>query len=95
MQTFASDLDFVSCGQPDGKRCTLASVDFRRQLRGIQVPTLVLAGRFDRVGIPRYSVKIKTFMPQAQFVMFEKSGHMPFLEEPGLHDSIVGEFLHK
>ena len=73
----------------------LASVDFRGQLRGIPVPTLVLAGRFDRVGIPRYSVQFKTFMPQAQFVMFEKSGHLPFLEEPELHDSLVRAFLGK
>lgn len=73
----------------------LASVDFRGQLRGIQVPTLVLAGRFDRVGIPRYSVQFKTFMPQAQFIMFEKSGHLPFLEEPELHDSLVHAFLGK
>jgi proline iminopeptidase len=73
----------------------LASVDFRGQLCGIQVPTLVLAGRFDRVGIPRYSVQFKTLMPQAQFVMFEKSGHLPFLEEPELHDSIVRAFLGK
>jgi proline iminopeptidase len=73
----------------------LASVDFRRQLRGIEVPTLVLAGRFDRIGIPRYEVQFKTFMPQAQFVMFEKSGHMPFLEEPELHDSTVCSFLRE
>jgi proline iminopeptidase len=73
----------------------LASMDFREQLRGIQVPALVLAGRFDRVGIPRYSVQFRTFMPKAQFVMFEKSGHMPFLEEPELHDSTVRAFLGK
>ena len=73
----------------------LASVDYRGQLGGITVPTLVLAGRFDRVGIPRYSVQFKTFMPQAQFVMFEKSGHLPFLEEPELHDSVVREFLRR
>jgi proline iminopeptidase len=73
----------------------LASVDFREQLSGIQVPALILAGRFDRVGIPRYSVQFKTFMPQARFVMFEKSGHMPFLEEPELHDLTVRSFLGK
>jgi pimeloyl-ACP methyl ester carboxylesterase len=49
---------------------------------GINVPTLVLAGWFDRIGIPRCSVQFKTFTPQAQFVMFEKSGHLSFLEEP-------------
>jgi len=26
-------------------------------------------------------VQYKTFMPQAQFVMFEQSGHNPYLEE--------------
>jgi len=73
----------------------LAAVDFREQLRSIQVPTLVLAGRFDRVGIPRYEVQFKTLMPQARFVMFEKSGHMPFLEESEQHDSVVRAFLRK
>lgn len=73
----------------------LAAMDFRRQLRDIQVPTLVLAGRFDRVGIPRYTVQFRDLMPEARFVMFEKSGHLPFLEEPELHDSIVREFLGK
>ena len=73
----------------------LASVDFRGKLRGIGVPTLVLAGRFDRVAIPRHSVQYKALMPQAEFVMFEKSGHMPFMEEPKLHDSVVRAFLSK
>ena len=73
----------------------LASIDFRGQLRGIQVPALVLAGRFDRVAIPRYSMQFRTFMPQALSVMFEKSGHLPFVEEPELHDSIVRAFPGK
>lgn len=73
----------------------VSSVDFRAQLRGIAVPALVLAGRFDRVAIPRYSLQYRTLMPQAEFVMFEKSGHLPFVEEPELHDSIVRAFLNK
>jgi proline iminopeptidase len=73
----------------------LASVDFRQQLSEIRIPTLVLAGRFDRVAIPRYSVQYRTLMPQAEFVMFEQSGHQPFIEEPELHDSVVRAFLSK
>jgi proline iminopeptidase len=73
----------------------LASVDFRERLGEIQNPTLVIAGRFDRVGIPRYTLQFKTFMPRAQLVMFEKSGHMPFLEEPEHHEAVVFEFLRK
>lgn len=72
----------------------LASIDFRSRLGEIQVPTLILAGRFDRVAIPRFSVQFRTFMANARFVMFEKSGHLPFIEEPELHDSIVREFLY-
>jgi proline iminopeptidase len=73
----------------------LASLDFRRQLRTIGVPTLVLAGRFDRVAIPRFAVQFKTLMPRAQFVLFERSGHEPFIEEPERHDSVMRAFLRR
>ena len=32
-------------------------------------------------------------MPQAKFIMFEKSGHYPFIEEPELHAKILEDFL--
>ena len=71
----------------------LSSVDFRGHLKRIMVPTLIIAGRFDRVAIPRYSVQFKSFMPQAKFIMFEKSGHYPFIEEPELHTKILEDYL--
>ncbi len=71
----------------------LASFDFRRLLRDIQTPSLILAGRFDRVSLPRYAVQYRTLMPQAEFVIFEQSGHMPFVEEPERHDSVLRTFL--
>jgi proline iminopeptidase len=71
----------------------LASVDFRGRLNKIMVPTIIIAGRFDRVAIPKYSIQFKTFMPQAKFIMFEKSGHYPFIEEPELHAKILESFL--
>jgi proline iminopeptidase len=71
----------------------LASVDFRGHLKKIKAPTLIIAGRFDRISIPKYSVQFKKFMPQAKFIMFEKSGHYPFIEEPELHAKILEDFL--
>jgi len=71
----------------------LSSIDFRRRLRTIGVPTLVLAGRFDRVAIPRYAIQFKSLMPRAKFVLFEYSGHEPFIEEPERHDSVMRAFL--
>lgn len=71
----------------------MASVDFRGRLKEIMVPTLIIAGRFDRIANPKYSIQFKRFMPRAQFVMFEKSGHYPFIEEPELHAKILEDFL--
>jgi proline iminopeptidase len=73
----------------------LASFDVRNRLREIRVPTLILTGRFDRVAVPRYAAQYQQFMPQAQFVMFEKSGHAPFFEEPEHHDAVVRDFVRK
>jgi len=56
--------------------------DFRRNLKDIKSPTLIIAGRYDGVSTPEYTLQYKKFMPQAEFVMFEQSGHNPYLEEP-------------
>ena len=73
----------------------MASLDFRTQLKEIKAPTLILAGRWDRTAIPRFTTEYKSLMPQARFVIFEKSGHLPFIEEPEQHDAVVTEFLKK
>jgi proline iminopeptidase len=56
---------------------------------------LILAGRFDRVVSQRWMVQYKRYAPQAQFVMFEKSGHFPFIEETDSAMRILRDFLHK
>jgi proline iminopeptidase len=73
----------------------LASFDFRNRLQGIRVPALILTGRFDRVAIPRYALQFRALMPAAEFVMFERSGHLPFVEEPDEHDRVLRAFLSK
>ena len=59
----------------------IARLDFRKELKNVKVPMLVLAGRYDRVITPRFTLQYKEYAPQARFVMFEKSGHNMFLEE--------------
>jgi proline iminopeptidase len=56
---------------------------------------LILAGRFDRVSVPRYALEFKRYAPQAQFVMLESSGHFPFIEEPDQTESVLRDFLSK
>jgi proline iminopeptidase len=73
----------------------IAGLDFRPNLRKLKMPILVLAGRFDRVSLPRYAVEYKKYAPQARFMMMEESGHFPFIEEPEATVAILLEFLHE
>jgi proline iminopeptidase len=82
------DADFAIGGD-------IAGLDFRADLRRLKMPILVLAGRFDRVSIPRYAIEYKRYLPQAQFVIMEHSGHFSFIEEPDETESVLGEFLGK
>ena len=68
------NIDFQVAGE-------IAALDFRPKLKTLRAPLLVLAGRYDHAAIPRFTLQFKTFAPQAEFVMFEKSGHNLFLEE--------------
>ena len=80
------DADFTIGGD-------IARLDFRRELQKLKMPILVLAGRFDRVSLPRYAAEYKRYAPNARFVMLEQSGHFPFVEEPEATLSALRDFL--
>jgi proline iminopeptidase len=69
------DADFVVRGE-------ISRFDVRAHLKGLRMPVLVVAGRFDRMVPPGLTVRYKRLAPRATFVMFERSGHFPFIEEP-------------
>jgi len=71
----------------------LGKIDFRLDLKKLNMPLLIMAGRYDRVAIPRWTVQYKHYAPQAQFVMFEKSGHFPYIEETDETLRVLREFL--
>jgi len=72
----------------------MIDTDFRRQLTDLKnIQTLIIAGRYDGVSTPEYACQYKTFMPQAQFVMFENSAHNPYLEEPEKFYALLDKFL--
>ncbi|MBS7565248.1 alpha/beta fold hydrolase [Mucilaginibacter sp. Bleaf8] len=73
----------------------IGTFDFRKQLKNLKMPVLIIGGRYDRVAVPSMMVKYKEYCPQAQFVMFEKSGHNPQVEEPEKEFAIINEFLAK
>ncbi len=87
-QIAGKDADFLISGD-------IGPLDFREKLKNLNMPILILEGRFDRISIPRFSIKYKNYAPQAEFVMFEKSGHEPFVEEPEKTFKVITDFLKK
>lgn len=73
----------------------IGNFDFRKQLKDLKMPVLIIGGRYDRVAVPWMMVKYKEYCPQAQFVMFENSGHNPQVEEPSKEFALIREFLNK
>ena len=72
-------------------KCDLATDE---ELKNLKMPVLIYGGRYDRVAVPEMMVKYKDYCPQAKFVMFEKSGHNPQVEEPEKLFPLIEGFLH-
>lgn len=73
----------------------IGSFDYRKQLKNLKMPVLIYGGRYDRVAVPFMMVKFKEYCPQAKFIMFEKSGHNPQIEEPEKLFPVIETFLHQ
>ena len=67
--------------------------DYRKELKNVKAKTLIVAGRYDGVSTLEFAVQYKIFMPKAQFVMFEQSGHNPYLEEPEKFYKLFDAFI--
>jgi proline iminopeptidase len=74
-QLVGADGDFVVGGD-------IGKMDFRKDLGQLKMPLLIYTGRYDRVAIPKFALQYKEYAPQASFMIFEKSGHNPQVEEP-------------
>jgi proline iminopeptidase len=71
----------------------LARYDLWPVLPSFTLPTLVVTGRFDMNVAPSTAWKIHKAIPESRFVVFEKSGHFPFFEEPEAFVEAVRTFL--
>jgi proline iminopeptidase len=56
---------------------------------------LVLAGRYDRVCSVRAAEDMAVGIPDARLVVFERSGHMTFVEENEAYLDAVDAFLRE
>jgi proline iminopeptidase len=69
--------------------------DVRPRLAQISAPTLVLVGRDDYITPPNKSADIQARIPGAELKIFERSGHMPHLEEPEAFFATIRDFVRR
>ncbi len=67
--------------------------DLNPELGKFKFPTLVVTGRYDINVAPSVAYKIHKAIPGSKFVVFERSGHLPFYEEPEAFVRALEEFL--
>jgi len=69
---------------------TLRDWDVRPRLGGIAAPALVLGGRHDE-RTPAIQGSLGDRLPRSEWVVFERSSHVPHLEEPeALRAALLG-----
>ena len=71
----------------------LARFDLNPEIRKFQFPALVITGRYDMNVAPLVAYRIHKQIPGSRFVVFEKSSHLPFTEEPEAFARTLEEFL--
>lgn len=103
---FFSDLvtnEALAIARDDVRRCSLETVlgdfaackgyDFRRRLKQVDLPTLILCGADDLITAVRYSERLHKEIPGSTLVVIEKAGHMLPLELPQRVNAAIREFV--
>ena len=63
------------------------------RLEDLDVPTLVVVGRYDGLTLPRLAFEQARRLPRSKLHVFERSGHRPWCEEPDAYVEVVERFL--
>ncbi len=70
----------------------LASVEYAATLGTIHVPTLITAGDNDECS-PVLAHEMNGLIPASKLVILPRSGHMTFVDQPGIFIKAVNDFL--
>jgi len=71
----------------------LPRFDLNPELHKFKFPVIVITGRYDINVAPLVAYRIHKAIPGSRFAVFEKSGHIPFYEEPEAFVRVAEEFL--
>lgn len=68
-------------------------VDLTPEIKKFHFPALVITGRYDMNVAPVTAYRIHQAIPGSKFAVFERSGHLPFYEEPEAFVRTIEGFL--
>jgi pimeloyl-[acyl-carrier protein] methyl ester esterase len=71
----------------------LHETDLRARLADITLPTLVIAGQYDRVTLPAASHALADSLPNARYVELRRAAHAPFLSHLPQLAALIADFL--
>jgi len=71
----------------------LVSVEYGDRLGTIKVPTLITVGDHDETD-PSISKDMRSKIPGSKLVILPQSGHLTFVDQPGMYLSALEQFLH-
>ena len=71
---------------------TLREWEVLSRLDGVDDPVLLTSGRHDEA-TPDQVTRIRERLPQAEWVLFEESGHLAHAEEPDRYMAVLADFL--
>jgi pimeloyl-[acyl-carrier protein] methyl ester esterase len=71
----------------------LRETDLRPLLIGITLPTLVIAGQYDRVTLAAASHALAAGLPDARYVEIRRAAHAPFLSHLPELGALIADFL--
>jgi pimeloyl-[acyl-carrier protein] methyl ester esterase len=71
----------------------LRDTDLRPILSGITLPTLVIAGQYDRVTMPAASHSLADSLADAIYVEIRRAAHAPFLSHLPQLSALIADFL--
>jgi proline iminopeptidase len=86
--------EMIVCAALEGQQeQMLSTYNTLPSLHEIGCPTLVLVGRDDFITPPSQAQLLHAHIPHSRLVVFEHSGHFPWIEEPALFIQTVKEWL--
>jgi pimeloyl-ACP methyl ester carboxylesterase len=95
----------LAIARGDVRRCSLETVlgdfaacrkyDFRGELKGLGLPTLILCGNEDLITPVHHSKRLQKEIPGSTLEVIEKAGHMVTLESPQRVNAAIRKFIRE